>query len=357
MIIHKTKLKSRNRLKKKIEYIYELEANPPRKRIDLLIAHRCLFRCKHCFLWKKETHFDSFRLNDWLSVLDDTLKLYGTNVEISLGGDGMALLNGDIIPIIERATQNGFSTLLNTNGYLVNNVILKRLAQAGLKTIVMSLDYVTPERHDKHRGVEGSFEHVMRILDYINEYHYKMGVMFNCVIMRDNLDELLDLVKFVEKLKIAHIYFQAITHPMGVPFLGDMDDSWITSEEYGHLWPEPVKALKVVDGLIELKRQGYRINNDLVQLEAYKNYFISPEKCISGLKCNVMDIGIHIFSEGVTRMCPYKEDVGTLKDGSIIEIMSSQQAKKVNDQMLNCSKNCHQLINCKFRDDSVFNFI
>ncbi len=349
------KIRAKNRLKQKLIHIYEKESNQKRKRLDLLFIHRCLFKCKHCFHWKKKNHHDSFELEDWMKLLDDSLVIYGNNVEVNIGGDGMALLNKYLIPLIKKSNENGFYTILNTNGYLINNMILKNLIDAGLDSISVSLDFKAAEKHDKHRGVKGSYNHLMKIFDYVKTFDYNITIVINCVIMKPNLLELVDIVKLVNDLEtIDCINFQAITHPFGV----EQQEFWYKSIKYGHLWPEDtLKIIEVIDTLINLKKTGSKISNPNSQLQAFKRYFLDPDKCISGLKCNVQDIGLHVFNDGLISICPYKENIGTLKKDSIMNLVSSKQAKKVYEQMNNCSKNCHQLINCKFQDDTLFSVI
>lgn len=343
--------KARSILKKKLMQL-STRADE-RKQIDILFSNRCLFRCGHCFHWTNKNYLDSLKLGQWLSFLEDLSGVYGTEVELNLGGDGMALLNPYVFPILKKSSSLGFYTALNSNGFLINNSLLQRLAESGLDKLSMSLDFPDPTKHDMHRGVRYAYDHVLNILDYIKGKNFNLVIQLNCVIMAGNLDEIIDLAEFVQgNSQVDTLIFQAISHPMSIKY----EKHWYRSARFRHLWPsDKQKVNEVLDRLIELKRQGSKISNPISQLIAFKKYFMDPEKCITGLKCNVRDIGLHVFNEGRTKVCPFKDSIGSIKDGTIKDLLGSDQAKRVNEQMDNCSDNCHQLINCKFTDDSVFN--
>ena len=69
------------------------------RRILLMFAHRCLFRCNHCYFWQYNNRYDAMELKDWIRCIDDIYEYYGRNVQIELGGDGTTEINKAMIPL------------------------------------------------------------------------------------------------------------------------------------------------------------------------------------------------------------------------------------------------------------------
>jgi len=86
------------------------------------------------------------------------------------GGDPMK--RPDIFDIVAYATQKGVRVAMTPSATpLVTREAIKKLAEAGLVRLAISLDGSTPEIHDSFRGVQGSFAHTLPILDWVANWH------------------------------------------------------------------------------------------------------------------------------------------------------------------------------------------
>jgi tetratricopeptide (TPR) repeat protein len=94
--------------------------------------------------------------------------------------------------------------------------------------------------------------------------------------LEQNIGQLPELVKWAGTTGIIG----------GISFLALLEsglvknkEGWFRQPEYKHLWPQDHgKVQGVIDELIALKKQGYKIVNPLSQLEAFKEYYRDPEK-------------------------------------------------------------------------------
>lgn len=85
------------------------------------------------------------------------------------GGDPMK--RPDIVEVVAYATEQGLRVAMTPSATpLVTRDAIKRLAEAGLVRLAISLDGSTPKVHDSFRGVPGSFQHTLRILDWCREF-------------------------------------------------------------------------------------------------------------------------------------------------------------------------------------------
>ena len=305
----------------------------------------CLFKCKHCFLWKKDIGFNTIKTNDWMMILEDIFSLFHSNIRVCLGGDGMSLTEELFFPIIKKCTELGFETELASNCYLINDKILKKLIAYGLDTLVISLDYLTEEKHDLQRGVQGSYRHAIKIIKKSKKLPLK--IQSNCIIMKPNLDEIIPLAKKIASINNEiTLHFQALVQP----FNTECNENW--HETFSDLWPNnDTTVLEVLDELIKLKMSGYKIGNNTDQINSFKSYFKDPSKSIR-TKCNVKDVSFHIHSNGRLRKCDYMEDIGFInKDNSFKDLIFSNQYKKVTEKMRNCTKNCILMVNCNYEKE------
>lgn len=70
---------------------------------------------------------------------------------------GEPLLRNDIFDLINYAHKRGFITKIETNGFLLNREVVKKLKNSGLNLIGVSIDSPYPQIHDNLRGAEGLF--------------------------------------------------------------------------------------------------------------------------------------------------------------------------------------------------------
>ncbi|GAB4389331.1 MAG: putative heme d1 biosynthesis radical SAM protein NirJ2 [Thermodesulfovibrionales bacterium] len=119
------------------------------------LTGRCNLSCPHCYLdaggrLPGELSGEEARLViDELSYLNSRLML------VLSGGEPM--LREDIFEIVESASQAGFITVMGTNGTLLAGGDLRRLKDAGLRGVGISVDSAGPSYHDSFRGAPGAW--------------------------------------------------------------------------------------------------------------------------------------------------------------------------------------------------------
>jgi MoaA/NifB/PqqE/SkfB family radical SAM enzyme len=78
--------------------------------------------------------------------------------------------------------------------------------EAGVWGVSVSIDYATPERHDKRRGMDGAWERAWRAVEMLSEsrVHRFQRVNVIAVLMDDNID---DIPKLLEMARERDAYF------------------------------------------------------------------------------------------------------------------------------------------------------
>ena len=306
---------------------------------DMRFAVGCNFRCKMCYFWQTENPEGVLSVDDWKRFIDQLTGFFGPELRINISGGGEVLIREGAEELLEQAGSK-FSLSLNTNGYLIDERVARLLAR-NLDAVGISLDGAKAQTHDYLRGMPGAYERVVSAVRYLRRESPDLIITMNTVILEKNLDELVDLVKWVERHQVNGIIFQAVTAPSNTP-----DDDFWYKNKFRFLWPEyPHKAVEVIDKLIGMKRGGSQIVNSVSQLEYFKTYFLSPEKAGQGLRCEY-ERALKVEADGNVKICDFSVPVGNIKDQPLDEILASELACREREKASACRRRCHLLINC-----------
>lgn len=329
----------------------KLDYSKSPKVCSIQIVDTCFMKCKMCYYWQNikdpGEQDQKLSIEDWESFLDSLKEIVPDGTPVNFTGTGEPLAREGILGLIQYAAKSGFLVNMPTNGYMVDEDMVKRLSDAGVYGIGVSLDSLNPLIHDFLRGVEGTYDRVMKAIGYLRKN--KIGFSFMTTIMGENLSGIIDLTKWVAQEKIG-IRFQAISRP----FYKNLDNKWYKNEEWKFLWPkETVEVVEVINELIRLKESGYEILNPTGQLEIFKAYFENPEKPYRLRKCNVGDYLMNMDILGNVNPCSAIGVWGNIRETHIKDIWFSQRAQRFREKIYNCQNPCHHLINCFFEEENL----
>jgi len=170
--------------------------------VNLQLLYDCNYRCGICEFWT-----DRFRHRPRLSAADARLiadKLDETGPKIISIGGGEAMLHPELVEIVRMLGARHFPVMI-TNGSLVTPELARKLFQAGMVEISVSLDYADPARHDAQRGAPGAFQQGLAALKTLqaSRTHPEQRVHLIVVIMDDNLAELEPLIEHCRAMGIT----------------------------------------------------------------------------------------------------------------------------------------------------------
>jgi len=118
---------------------------------NLAITHKCQCRCRHC---SADPFVDPSReeltVKEIRTVVDGALDL-GASLVIFTGGE--PTLRSELPELIDYVDKSRAMPMIFTNGQLLTQKYVDRLAKAGLATMNISIDHADPEKHNAYRGV------------------------------------------------------------------------------------------------------------------------------------------------------------------------------------------------------------
>lgn len=318
------------------------------------IVDTCMLHCQMCQKWKADPGTAGYTqptTEQWKTFIRQLRDLVDAGFEIDFGG-GEALMRPDTLELVSYAKGLGFRTTIASNGYLITAEMARRIVDAGLDSLVLSLDSLRPEVHDRMRGVAGVAERVFKAIDHLRRYSKKIHIGICTIIMEQSLDGLTDLAEWVNtnREKTNSILFMAAMQPNNTSF----DPEWF-KKGHDHFWPKDTKKVHaVIDELIARRKAGHWIGDSVVQLEAFKAYFENPARFVKTKPCN-LDRAVHASSIGDVYLCYRYALLGNIKEGADIrQLWRSETAERARDEIRKCQHNCHFLLNCFFEGDYPF---
>lgn len=160
--------------------------------VDLAVSGDCHYRCNFCsayLLYRDKKPYLS--LSSIKRALKEALQLGAIHLNLT-GGEPLSRDFDEICEIIR-----GFNPRVNlvsmvTNTRLLTFDKLKLLKKEGLDTLQVSLESIDPKVHDNMVGIDGSFNMVMRAIDYANSL--KLNICINIIVDRNNISKINELV-------------------------------------------------------------------------------------------------------------------------------------------------------------------
>ena len=245
------------------------------------VTMRCNARCDFCDYWKT----DSAARDAELKSFADAARHFRPMMITFTGGE--PLLRSDLEQIIAEVGRAAPITWMSviTHGAMLTVERAQTLWDAGVAQFCISLDFLD-ERHDRARGIPGLAAKILRTVPEL--VARGMTVRFNTVIKRENLDDVLPIVRRAAALG-AGVNLSVYTdfkngnreHVLGA---GELD-----------------RVDRLVAELLAYKRanRGVISNSDwyIAQLPAYLRGTLNGP-CRSG------ETTIHIDPAGMVRRCP-----------------------------------------------------
>ena len=181
--------------------------NPPGPVVIWNLIRRCNLTCKHCYSISADTIFPGELSTDEVYAVMDDLKAFKVPVLILSGGE--PLLRPDIYDIAKRAKARGFYVGLSSNGTLIDENNIDKIAECDFNYVGVSLDGIR-ETHDKFRRMDGAFAASLKGIRLCRDLGLKIGVRFTMT--QDNAHDLPGLLRLVEDEGIDRFYFSHLNY-------------------------------------------------------------------------------------------------------------------------------------------------
>ncbi|MEO5331346.1 MAG: heme d1 biosynthesis radical SAM protein NirJ [Magnetococcus sp. YQC-5] len=171
------------------------------------LIRRCNLACTHCYAASADKTFHGeLSQAEIFRVLAD-LKASGVPALILSGGE--PLLRPDLFEIASQAKAMGFYVGLSSNGTLMDQEQVKRIAQTGFHYVGVSLDGLEAS-HDQMRGMRGAFRLALDGIRHCREHGVQVGIRYTPT--QKNIHDLPGLLHLMTEEGIERLYISHWNH-------------------------------------------------------------------------------------------------------------------------------------------------
>jgi MoaA/NifB/PqqE/SkfB family radical SAM enzyme len=297
----------------------------------LAVNYRCNSKCTYCYIWQH--HVENTLLAELRRAIDQLARL-GVPL-ISLTG-GEPFLHPDLPEIVAAVRASGRVCSITTNGLLLRPAAVRGVADAGLNSLVISLDTIDPALYQRIRGVP-----LRKVLQGLNvalaerERAPALRVSINCVLSRANLHAVVELVEFCRRADVS-IGFQPL-HPAFASGRQEIPDLLFEPGDRDELQ-------RLIDRLVEMQARGYRITSPKAYLAGFADYLVA-RKLPDGFRCNAGFVTIALDHQLNVRSCWSMPPLAG-RGVDLVELWHSDAYRERRGQMLalqcpGCWLRCH----------------
>lgn len=192
---------------------------------DLVCAH-----CRACAQPHKHPHELTHEQSKIL--LSQMASFPKKPVMVFTGGDPMK--RDDIYDLVSWSVEQGMSTAMTPSATpLMTHDAIRRLRDAGLSRLALSIDSASADVHDDFRGVPGSFERTLEILEYARSIGLPLQV--NTTITKRNVDQVDAMADLFAGLGIA-LWSVFFLIPVGRGLAEQRIEPWQYEMVFEKLW-------------------------------------------------------------------------------------------------------------------------
>ena len=158
------------------------------------LTRNCNLNCVHCrAAASKGPHKGELTFAECKRILDQIAGFASPTI-ILTGGE--PLMRDDIFEIIEYGNKQGLRLVIAINGTLLTEEKAMKLRDGGIKRVSLSLDGKDAKAHDAFRGVDGSYNSVMKAADILNATGLPFQI--NTTVTRFNVNDLFEIYSLVK---------------------------------------------------------------------------------------------------------------------------------------------------------------
>lgn len=236
-IKNKLELKSDTELKLKVNNssLIIKRADPLLKKVYVEPTTDCNLNCKTCVRHSWDEELGHMKMSLYRKMIDD-LKGFKKINRISFWGIGEPLYHPNITEMIDLANKLSVKTQIITNGILLDEKMAKELLEAGLDSLVVSIDGTSPETMSDIRSgadLKQIINNVKQFKKYKNKINPEAEIGIEYVIMKSNIDELKDLRKLAYELGASFIFLTNL-----LPYTEAMTDEILYSSSISRSKPK-----------------------------------------------------------------------------------------------------------------------
>jgi radical SAM protein with 4Fe4S-binding SPASM domain len=179
--------------------------------IQFHLTERCNLRCRHCYQSAKVSEMNYKEICRAIDNIKEAVRSWATEYQMEMSPSfhftgGEPLLRRELFLILDYARKAGFSVALMSNGTLIDSETARRIREAGVSDVQISLDGLE-DTHDIFRGT-GNFNRALEGIRNLLVHGVETNI--NLTVSRLNMGQRDELVHLAEGLGVSAIAFSRL---------------------------------------------------------------------------------------------------------------------------------------------------
>jgi AdoMet-dependent heme synthase len=169
--------------------------------VSFAVTKACNLKCLHCHVDAKEALGHELQTKETMRVIEGMAGL-GTKALIFSGGE--PLLRKEFVKTLARhCVDVGIIPAMLSNGVLLNQKTAFELKEAGIMAVGIPIDSVVPEKHDRLRKVQGSFDKAVNAIKSC--LNADLEVIVTTMALKDTFNEMQARLNFISSLGVDEV--------------------------------------------------------------------------------------------------------------------------------------------------------
>ncbi len=171
-------------------------------------TYKCNLRCKHCYEEAGSGRLPELSTDEAKQVVEILSKIAGVGLPALSFSGGEPLARHDFFELAAYAKKYIPYISIASNGTLITKDVAKKIKDAGVDYVEISIDGASPGVHDEFRGIPGAFEKAIQgVKNCVEE---GLDTCIATVIHRDNLAETEKILQLAKELGARFIHFNYV---------------------------------------------------------------------------------------------------------------------------------------------------
>ncbi|MCF0105787.1 MAG: radical SAM protein [Holdemanella sp.] len=169
-----------------------LYEKPKLRQLFLELTLRCNEHCFHCGSKCDGSYEDHVSFDEYKQLIDEVKENFGCKDILFCITGGEPLLRKDFFEIVDYIHTSGFKWGMTTNGTLITKEISRKLKEAGMSTVSISIDGLE-QTHDRQRGLKGGYKKAMEGIQNLIDEDCFEAIQVTTVFNHSNMHEMDEL--------------------------------------------------------------------------------------------------------------------------------------------------------------------
>ncbi len=286
-----------------------MEGTPYNFFVQWHLTERCNLRCRHCYQQVAPEDLDLREIRQGVDNIKNATEGWAASYAVEISPSfhftgGEPVLRTDLFDILDYVRSQGFSISLMSNGTLIKPEVARRIRDAGVQDVQVSLDGLEAV-HDSIRG-KGSFKRALTGIE--NLLAEEVDANVNLTLSKLNAEQIEGLVNLAKEMGLSAVSFSRLV-PCG------------RGEELGSQILTPVELARIYNNLSEFTDSKVSVisRDPLMTVARLKEEIPDVDFPVGGCAAGVF--GVTVTADGSIMPCRRMDlSIGNIRDVSFREL-------------------------------------